>query len=302
MPQMDPMDGDKERQLTARVTELCSRPLEPRPTRMAPQTRPLKEVRAVLFDVYGTLFVSASGDIGASAATAREDAITKAFTNCGVTGDHAAVARRAAERLVESVRADHERSRQRGIAHPEVDIVEVWKTVHEALAAEGLPHVASEGLSDFALEYECHSNPVWPMPDLVSTLEALRDGGWRLGIVSNAQFYTPLLFPALLGRSLESLGFDSSLCVWSYQLREAKPSPKLFRHALDESALAPEECLFVGNDMLNDVRAAQEAGLRTALFAGDERSLRLREGDARIGDCRPDIVVTTLSAVVEAIA
>ena len=47
--------------------------------------------------------------------------------------------------------------------------------------------------------------------------------------------------------------------------------------ALGKNGVAPGEVLYVGNDMLNDVYAAGQVGFRTALFAGDQRSLRMRQ-------------------------
>ena len=55
------------------------------------------------------------------------------------------------------------------------------------------------------------------------------------------------------------------------------------RRACRQRGFPAERVLFVGNDMLNDVAAAAAVGLRTALFAGDQRSLRLREKDPRPG-------------------
>ena len=61
----------------------------------------------------------------------------------------------------------------------------------------------------------------------------LHAGGLRTGIVSNAQFYTPLILEALTGRSLDEIGFEEELCSWSYRLRRAKPSPLMFRDPLE---------------------------------------------------------------------
>jgi len=46
--------------------------------------------------------------------------------------------------------------------------------------------------------------------------------------------------------------------------------------------------------MLNDIQPSGELGFRTALFAGDERSLRLREGDRRVENVSPDLIITDL--------
>jgi putative hydrolase of the HAD superfamily len=59
------------------------------------------------------------------------------------------------------------------------------------------------------------------------------------------------------------------------------------------------ETLYVGNDMLNDVWTASQCGLKTALFAGDKRSLRLREDDARCAALQPDVIVTSLSQILD---
>jgi len=48
----------------------------------------------------------------------------------------------------------------------------------------------------------------------------------------------------------------------------------------------------VGNDRLNDIAAAARLGMRTALFAGDARSLRWRRGDPRCAGVVPDLIVT----------
>jgi putative hydrolase of the HAD superfamily len=50
--------------------------------------------------------------------------------------------------------------------------------------------------------------------------------------------------------------------------------------------------------MLNDIFAASRAGFRTALFAGDRRSLRLRDGDSRVAGVSPDRVIRELKDVI----
>jgi putative hydrolase of the HAD superfamily len=150
---------------------------------------------------------------------------------------------------------------------------------------------------EFALRYECLVNPVYPMPSLGFVLEDVQNAGLSMGIVSNAQFFTPLLFEAFLGKGIKELGFAEELCVFSFLVGEAKPSARLFeipRDILLDRGIDPESILYVGNDMLNDILCAKDAGFRTALFAGDSRSLRLREGDGRVRDCEPDWIITSL--------
>ena len=116
------------------------------------------------------------------------------------------------------------------------------------------------------------------MPGAADLVAALQARG-PVGIVSNAQFYTPFVLATLL----PELHIDPRLAVWSFAQREAKPSPRLFRTAAARMALnyrfEPSEIVMVGNDVRNDLLGARAAGIRTALFAGDARSLRLRRDD-----------------------
>jgi putative hydrolase of the HAD superfamily len=51
--------------------------------------------------------------------------------------------------------------------------------------------------------------------------------------------------------------------------------------------------------MLNDIYPAKNTEFKTALFAGDSRSLRLRQEDKRCEDLLPDIVITDLIQLLE---
>lgn len=247
----------------------------------------LAGVRAVLFDVYGTLLVSASGDIGVGSDYRRGslDALASAFTDPPLTGEELKAYFR------EAVLEEHVRLFPT-VAHPEVRVEELWAR------CPGL--VPGTDPAELALRFECEVNPCWPMPGAAAAVSALGSAGIVLGVVSNAQFYTPLYFDALFGSSLDGLGFDPDLRVYSCDLREAKPSPAPYAAARDVLAargFRPDEVLFVGNDLFNDAYAASCVGFRTCLFAGDRRSLRLRQ-DNRI--CRgflPDAVVRRLADV-----
>ena len=50
--------------------------------------------------------------------------------------------------------------------------------------------------------------------------------------------------------------------------------------------------------MRNDILPAACAGFKTALFAGDRRSLRLRASDARCAKLSPDLIVTDLRQLI----
>jgi putative hydrolase of the HAD superfamily len=101
-------------------------------------------------------------------------------------------------------------------------------------------------------------------------LEALRERGLRLGLVSNA--FDP---GWLLQRDLEQMGIASRIdfAVFSSEVGVRKPHPDIFRRALDRLGVAPEHALFVGDRLYEDVRGAGELGMTTVQalwFRADE--------------------------------
>jgi len=149
----------------------------------------------------------------------------------------------------------------------------------------------------FALEFELIVNPVYPMPNLKQVLRELKNRHIILGIISNAQFFTPYLFDWFLKSDLKHLGFDSNLILFSYKFGYAKPSSFLFEAAslrLKNMNIPTDSVLYVGNDMLNDIYPAQRAGFKTGLFAGDARSLNLRANKPVCKNLSADIIITDL--------
>lgn len=264
--------------------------MTPIATDVEPVLRKLPNIRAVLFDVYGTLLISGSGEVGTAGQAACESALTGALEATGIIVS--APPAQGIECFYDAIRASHADSRAAGIDHPEVDIVEIWRTVLEALG-----HHDPVDLARLAVEYEARANPCWPMPGMQKFLGRLSDASIALGIISNAQFFTPDLFVALLEGSTETLGFDPRLTYYSYRDGRAKPGVRMHEQAVETlrtRRIAPDEALYVGNDMLNDILPARKLGFRTALFAGDRRSLRRREDDPRVAAVVPDLVLTDL--------
>jgi putative hydrolase of the HAD superfamily len=288
-----------------------SRPLEPVPTGEVPVLRSLPGIRAVLFDVYGTLFISGSGEVGtanqraARLAPASERPLDEALHAMGIATS--APAGQGVKYLFQLIEMSHGQSRAAGIDHPEVDIVELWRKTLGELARRGVIDQQAAQAADpkwLAVEYEARTNPCWPMPHLTECLDGLRRSGQVLGLVSNAQFYTPELFEALTGKSAEQWGFLPDLQYYSYRYGCAKPGLGLFERAvkaLRDRQIAPGEVLYVGNDMLNDVSAASNLGLHTALFAGDARSLRRWEDRPQLAAVSPDLVLTDLMQIAQCI-
>jgi len=267
------------------------RRLTPLPTSLAPAGRLKEPVRSVLFDVYGTLFISESGDISLSDPdSARLGGIEKLLEKYRIH-------KSAGELLDEfhrAIQSRHAELQNLGIDFPEVRIEQIWQQVlqiNERATAR-----------QFAFEFELITNPAYPMPNLANLLSACRCKKIPMGIISNAQFYTAYLFHWFLHAAPEDLGYSPELIFYSYKFEIAEPSVALFKMAaekLKKKEILPASALYIGNDMLNDILPAKTAGFQTALFAGDRRSLRLRSDDARCRDLKPDLVVTDLGQLIQ---
>lgn len=92
-------------------------------------------------------------------------------------------------------------------------------------------------------------------------LDALRERGLRLGLVSNA--FDPAW---LLHEDLERMGLAERLdvAVFSSEVGVRKPHPEIFRRALVALEVVPERALFVGDNRNADIRGAKALGMATA--------------------------------------
>lgn len=250
------------------------RPLTPVPTGLDPRLEVLDGIKAIVFDLYGTLLVSAAGETSTDLSHTQSQAVASVD-----------VAQNRA--LSAAILRHQDYRRAEGIEYPEVDIREVWQEITgESDRAE---------IEAIAIRHECASNPVWPMPHAGEVIEQLRRAGFSLGIISNAQFYTLPVMEALFGASLDALGFHPDLQVFSFREREGKPSLRLFEILATKArvlGIDPDQILYLGNDLFKDVIPAREVGFRTGLYAGDARSLRL--GGLTFAAARdiPNVVIT----------
>ena len=280
----------------------------------------LPGVRAVMWDIYGTLFSVGVGDLEASldesdrlqsaaAATLNEFHLAPALRQLTPDQPPAVTLR---DLYLRGIHESHQSSRTRGIEYPEVVIENIWLTILQQCSTAGYQPPTTEPLTHTALRcayfFDSTLQQTSLYPHAAQCLITLSRTGRRQGIVSNAQFYTPWHLRRLLQKAPPSPAPDLSsiitpnLCFFSYQLGFSKPNLQTFRRAraaLQQLNITAAQTLYIGNDMLNDIWGATQVGWHTVLYAGDRNQTRLRPDDPRCTNLKSDVVITALSQLLD---
>ncbi len=108
----------------------------------------------------------------------------------------------------------------------------------------------------------CHweASPIYPF--VRPALQALRDAGYRLGLISNTLMPATVIRMRLAEAGVLPL-FE--IAVFSAELGINKPDPRIFRHALDAMSLAPDRAWYVGDKPNRDVCGAHSVGMKAVL-------------------------------------
>jgi len=93
-------------------------------------------------------------------------------------------------------------------------------------------------------------------PDILEMLGLLKKPGIKLGLVSNCTEEEVIHF----GRSPLASCFDD--VIFSYEVGLAKPQKEIYLMACERLGVTPEASIFVGDGGSDELRGAQDAGLR----------------------------------------
>lgn len=127
-------------------------------------------------------------------------------------------------------------------------------------------------------------------PAVLPVLRALKAHGIKVGVLSNS--IDP---PQFLARDLKTVGIDSlvDVAVSSSMVGARKPNPVVYRAVLERLGCEPGAVLFVGDRVLEDVRAPQAMGMHAALATW----FRDETGAVQYRLASPHDVLATLGAL-----
>ncbi|MFP4163203.1 MAG: HAD family hydrolase [Chitinispirillaceae bacterium] len=282
----------------------------------------LKGIRAVICDIYGTMLDYWRP--GFENRDSREQVLLEAFGELagrfGMTETLEKMnPKESAQETLSGfyhglIAISHEKAVKKGIQFPEVKIEEVWALIVMMLKRNGYEaeNFFTGSISEFprylAFTYNflCLGRQLYP--GVIRALEQLKEKNITVGILSNAQFYTPMDLTLLVRDQSEGKYddynelFNIDLTIFSYDYGYSKPNQLLFRKlydALYQYQILPSQTVFVGNDLSIDIQPAAAAGMKTAFFTGDD--FVAFEHDLR-GKVVPDICFESWGELVEKIS
>ena len=137
----------------------------------------------------------------------------------------------------------------------------------------GLPAVPDAGTA------LAESLPAWPpFPEVPGALQALRDQGWRLAILSNTD-------PDLLDASMATLGVPIDMTVTVAEAGSYKPAPGHWEAFRRHSGADPEHHVHVAASLYHDIAACADLGIPSVWINRlGETSHLLRAGE--LPDCQ----------------
>jgi FMN phosphatase YigB (HAD superfamily) len=281
-----------------------------------PFVKPLPDIRAVLWCVYGTLVRIADGKLlhQHPQQLRMQTALEKTIQEFNMWNSMYRTPEAPWEYMLRQYAKVCEDLGMAGNIRkgdaPEIDSAVVWRRlVDQLLEKEYTYDVATYGdLDEFCVKiaYFFHASlqGIEAAPHALAAIEAVRAAGCVQGLLADAQPFTLVQMLRALKQQGEipSWGalFDASCITFSYQAGVRKPSPTLYQTALkafDRQGIAPAEILYIGSRLPGDLAVAKGFGMRTALYAADKISLQARQADMKDPAIRPDRLLTNLASI-----
>ena len=289
------------------------KPPRAEPVSATPYLKPLAGIRAITWNVYGTLLRIADGQLlhdhpqQLRMQVALEKTIEE-FNMWQSMGRKPGAPWESMYEQYKQVLAEHRMAgtKQKGDV-PEVNSAVLWRKLIGRLeqkdykydsAFYGDPDQLSEKVAYF---FHKSLQGVEAASNASAVLVAISRAGLKQGLLADAQVFTL----AQLLRALKAQGtptplselFDPACLTLSYQQGTRKPSRSLYAaciERLETTGVEPGEVLHVGSRMQDDLIPAKQAGLRTVLYAGEKSGLQATSAELRDPATKPDRLITNL--------
>jgi FMN phosphatase YigB (HAD superfamily) len=287
-----------------------------RGTKSKPHLKRLDFIKAVTWNVYGTLLSITGGEFYREHPKAfiMELALDKAIQEFKMWK---AMSRKPGEparllrTMIENITLDVQLHVEKGERYPETPVEKIWEGVIKKLLLNEYSYNVDffGSVEDYSIKmaYFFHRSLQGTGCDegAAETVQWIKNQHYWQGLLSDAQCFTTVQLQR--GLMQQDRTFVLDYCIpqshrsLSHSVRAKKPSDRLFKDMvlkLRQNNIKPEETLHIGSDLVNDLAPAKKHGFITCLFTGDVSSLRA--DPELINDRnRPDVLITDFREVIK---
>ncbi len=277
----------------------------------------LTQVRAVTWNIYGTLLAISGGDL---VFQHQNDFIMNVALDKTVQEFKmwASMSRKPGQpadymKVIYDQALDEQRIAPPGERFPEIVADRVWESILKKLFHKDYKFDANfyGSLNEYsrkvAFFFHASLQGTCAYPGAAAALRHVADAGLAQGFLADAQSFTAVQLQRGLAAQ-EPVNLDEAvpadLRALSCEVRGRKPSERLFRHSLAQLAkrgIEPSQVLHVGSRVTQDIIPAKRLGMKTALFAGDRASLQATAEQLKDGPGRPDVLLSELTQLSEVV-
>lgn len=294
-------------------------PPVPDPPKARSHLKKLRGIRAILWNVYGTLLAIPLGELVFEhptpfvMTTALEKTIAEFKMWFSMSRKPGAPSEYMSQ-IYRSLLDEQRLAPSPGEKYPEILAERIWEGVLKKLMAKeygfdaGFYGSINEYSRKIAYFFHASLQGTAAFPGAGRTVSGFSDAGLLQGLCADGQCFTAVQLRRALEREHPGSAFESalpeSLQVLSHSVRGRKPSQRLFERSLEllaERGIEPREVLHVGSRLGRDIHPAKRLGLRTALFAGDRASLDAPQDQLNARGAKPDVLVTELTQLLEVV-
>lgn len=288
----------------------------PTPVKAKPSIDPLPEVRAVLWDIYGTLL--RIPDPGFTLFPQQDIrlqvALDKTIHEFNMWNSMYRQPGPPWQSMIKQYRDYSSRLEQVACkyAHDVTDInlVSVWRAIIDRLHDKEYSYeIATYGDDDqlaekVALFFHRCLQAMEARPGVASMLNLLHSQGIRMGLFSDGQSFSRAEIRNALRRQAEIPEMEQLFPVGqsliSYQMGVRKPSPTLYRQIAGQflsRGIEPEQILHVSTRVETDLAEARAVGMKTALLAEEKSGLEASANLLKDPQTRPDRLLTRITQI-----
>lgn len=290
------------------------------PVKARPHLVRLPEVRAVLWNLYGTLLaIPPAGELlfEHPQAFIMSNALDKTIQEYKMWASMSRKPGQPSEYMLQIYRqilTEQQSMPGGGERHPEVQVERVWEAIIKRLLQKDYKFDATAlgSLNEFSrkVAYFFHASLQGTAcyDGAAAAVRHVAASGLSQGLLADGQCFSTVQLQRGLSAQDATVRLDDvftdGLTVLSCDVRGKKPSERLFRRALEllaERGIGPGEVLHVGARIQHDLVPARRLGMRTALFAGDKVSLQATPDQLKEPQGRPDVLLTELAQIAEVV-